>query len=184
MVLTQLRARQGTRWRQRVSIPLWFSRNSRCNRKLRGSKRVSIPLWFSRNGVTVIGCIFRMGFHTTMVLTQPRPAPAVVTRLSSFHTTMVLTQRSLSDSFKERQPVSIPLWFSRNRCAFAGPQKKVCVSIPLWFSRNGGDFRVSGFFVSVSIPLWFSRNRTKVAQEIVKNMFPYHYGSHATCLGL
>jgi len=32
----------------------------------------------------------------------------------------------------------------------------------------------------VSIPLWFSRNGTKVVDYYSTNVFPYHYGSHAT----
>jgi len=100
-----------------------------------------------------------------------------------FHTTMVLTQlyQELPESQINVEPVSIPLWFSRNPASvvrddqgrivfpyhygshatvFACNEKHamVFVSIPLWFSRNPLTRQVLELPVNVSIPLWFSRN--------------------------
>jgi len=55
-----------------VSIPLWFSRNEKKERKECYLSPVSIPLWFSRNASPWCETLWDpLCFHTTMVLTQP-----------------------------------------------------------------------------------------------------------------
>ena len=118
-----------------------------------------------------------------MVLTQLFSRMTQVEEEERFHTTMVLTQlyQELPESQINVEPVSIPLWFSRNPASvvrddqgrivfpyhygshatvFACNEKHamVFVSIPLWFSRNPLTRQVLELPVNVSIPLWFSRN--------------------------
>jgi len=117
MVLTQLRT-LAVHYENcyRVSIPLWFLRNSARFHYLLPSTQVSIPLWFLRNELTgfdldeiekfpyhygsyateipeglMLSAVYR--FHTTMVLTQLRENHSGIKSKQGFHTTMVLTQR-------------------------------------------------------------------------------------------
>ena len=122
------------------------------------SQRVSIPLWFSRNLTRAPRepweslFPYHYGSHAT------RPKVSKEHPTMSFHTTMVLTQLAFSWAVKKYPTVSIPLWFSRNLWLERRGGTLFCVSIPLWFSRNLGSHSVAFRRVRVSIPLWFSRN--------------------------
>jgi len=142
-----------------VSIPLWFSRNSRETLRAHMTESVSIPLWFSRNGTLLqksYGCktfpyhygshataryyvtwVWRTrSFHTTMVLTQRFCWESGERCFGSFHTTMVLTQlRLLEEAYRWRNSFHTTMvltqrWDSGAWIKFSN------VSIPLWFSRN------------------------------------------------
>jgi len=105
----------------------------------------------------------RYRFHTTMVLTQPRPTQAISFTLVSFpyHYGSHATGPQESCPTLGRSNVSIPLWFSRNcREACHSPHSRRGVSIPLWFLRNSAVRRGSRRRIDVSIPLWFLRNST------------------------
>jgi len=96
MVLTQLsRLEIENPLLLKVSIPLWFSRNT-C---LRGQHRYSQKMF-----------PYHYGSHATLVETAQDPHLQ-----ERFHTTMVLTQReTVVVLYSTPIVVSIPLWFSRN----------------------------------------------------------------------
>jgi len=80
----------------------------------------------------------------------------------SFHTTMVLTQRGR-------------VWYKNI--------SNIPVSIPLWFSRNKrGTLRLLGEQYSFHTTMVLTQPWKKVLDFFRNKLFPYHYGSHATQL--
>jgi len=124
--------------------------------------KVSIPLWFSRNsGFTKHDRYNRPCFHTTMVLTQPTWKSSTTSNISTFpyHYGSHATRKPMLIPYCLMN-VSIPLWFSRNQQEKAFQVDIAShVSIPLWFSRNTQRTLIKLFIPEhVSIPLWFLRN--------------------------
>ena len=141
----------------RVSIPLWFSRNSmRSDRKYKGNN-VSIPLWFSRN----------------------RTKPCTGERRWSFHTTMVLTQPYQHDTcYCYVLPVSIPLWFSRNPNHPGAYGKISSFHTTMVLTQpvlRGAALTNMRFHTTMVLT-----QPRKFNIKEVEARFPYHYGSHAT----
>ena len=190
----------------RAFIPLWFLRNKDVEGKYKEGTDVSIPLWFSRNAGITVSAAGENSFHTTMVLTQRSQSGrcqmvfvlfpyhygshatssrivrchegcgmfpyhygshATMRRLcdnpnckNGFHTTMVLTQQfRVCKRFLPEEDVSIPLWFSRNDLTFSG---------------QGAI--INRFHTTMVL----TQRKAAVESTQRVNMFPYHYGSHAT----
>ncbi len=101
--------------------------------------------------------------------------------------------------------VSIPHWFSLNRCCTRHNYSKTPVSIPHWFSLNKPTFLSVLSYPPVSIPHWFSLNEhpedgrrrnclcfhptlvlAQLACDVCPHVdvdgFPSHIGSRSTSL--
>ena len=145
----------------KVSIPLWFLRNSPfpCPQNLKYWFPYHYGSYATKEVKGNENAVF--SFHTTMVLTQQiDEITKSNTTFLSFHTTMVLTQRKF-------------VWWNGNVV--------MKVSIPLWFLRNG-TITSHKYIQFPKFPYHYGSYATdECSQDMeVTIKFPYHYGSYAT----
>jgi len=95
-----------------------------------------------------------------MVLTQRSGDYMELDSYWRFHTTMVLTQRKTGSSSERPDGFHTTMVLTQRDEAERGYHLPVCVSIPLWFLRN---------------------EIVKIGISQLRFLFPYHYGSYATC---
>jgi len=131
-------------------------------RGCRATLRVSIPLWFLRNS----SCLVRETeaiacFHTTMVLTQRAEKMKCIAVVDSVSIPLWFLRNLNCPSFFIFTPrkVSIPLWFLRNN------KMKIIEEEHLGeFPYHYGSYattipeEICPWIYTVSIPLWFLRN--------------------------